>query len=125
MADNQGMSISATSSTTASGALQGAGGSSSDLAALQRKLRELTDALKQVPNENLDAKAKQQKAKLLQTQIQMVQQQIEALMRQKQQEQLDKQREKQQATEAQAQQRQGQDRKPSAPGLGASVDTYA
>lgn len=116
------MSISATSSATPSGALQGAGGNSSDLAALQRKLRELADALKRVPTEDGDPKAKQQKAKLLQAQIQMVQQQIEALMRQKQQEQLDKQREKQQHSELEAL-RQG--RKPSAPGLGESVDTYA
>ncbi|MBO9680512.1 MAG: FlxA-like family protein [Acidovorax sp.] len=117
------MSVSLSSTSGASSALSSSGGtSSSDLAALQRKLRELTDALKRVPTEDGDTKAKQQKAKLLQTQIQMVQHQIEALMRQKQQEQLDRQREKQQASELEAL-RQG--RKPATPGLGGSVDTYA
>ncbi len=69
----------------------------------------------------MDGKAKQQKAKLLQTQIRMGQNQIEALMRARQQAQLDKQREQQQAAEAPS---QSPSKGGKAPGLGGVVDVY-
>lgn len=126
------------SSVSSSPAPTGAGRatSSSDVAKLQKQLRELTDALKQASSDqSMDGKAREQKVKLLQSQIQMVQAQIEAIQRQKQQEQLDKQREVQQADDqrgvppaslgsgdgpaATASRRAG-----ATPGLGESVDTY-
>ncbi len=82
---------------------------------------ELQQALKEVSSENIDAKAKQTKAKLLQSQIMMVQSQIEALMRARQQAQIDKQREQQQAAEAKS---PSQPKSNKAPGLGGVVDVY-
>ena len=117
--DVWGMQVSSSTSASASGAASSSGGN--DIAALQRKLKELQQALKEVASENIDAKAKQQKSKLLQTQIMMVQNQIEALMRARQQAQIDKQREQQQAAENPS---QSPSKGGKAPGLGGVVDVY-
>lgn len=57
------MQVSSSTSAPASGAASSSGGN--DIVALQRKLKELQQALKEVSSENIDAKAKQTKAKLL------------------------------------------------------------
>ena len=116
--DVWGMQVSSSTSASASGAASSSGGN--DIAALQRKLRSCSRRSKKWPP-NIDAKAKQQKSKLLQTQIMMVQNQIEALMRARQQAQIDKQREQQQAAENPS---QSPSKGGKAPGLGGVVDVY-
>ena len=74
-------------STTSSPVKPSSSSGSSDIAKLQKQLRELTEELKGVVSSDMDAKAKQEKAKLLQAQIQMVQAQITAIQRAQQQEQ--------------------------------------
>ena len=95
------MQLTSVSTTTGSSASRSTA-SASDVDKLQKQLRELTDALKQASSDqSLDAKARQQKVKLLQSQIQVVQAQIEALQRQKQQDQLDQRRGSDSGQEAQ------------------------
>jgi TolA-binding protein len=113
------MQVSSTPSASAAGASGPSSGSGNDIAALQRRLRELQQALKNVPGESLDDKAKQQQVKQLQTQIMQVQQQIEALMRERQQASIDKQREQQTSTAS------AQRRSSGPPGLGENVDVFA
>lgn len=69
------------SNTSSSSSTSGTATGSSDIAALQKQLRDLTNELKNVATSNLDAKAKAEKTKLLQAQIQMVQAQIAAIQR--------------------------------------------
>ena len=61
MADVRGMQVSSSTSASASGAASSSGGN--DIVALQRKLKELQQALKEVSSENIDAKAIQAEAK--------------------------------------------------------------
>jgi len=118
------MQVASVSSTTAVSGPRSKLSSSSDTAALQKRLRDLTNALKEASTDStLSAKAKQQKLQLLQAQIQAVQAQLEAIQRQKQQEQIQKQ------SEAPATQTTDSGSTASntggASGLGGVVDTYA
>ena len=89
-------------------------------------VRELTEELKGVVSSDMDAKAKQEKAKLLQAQIQMVQAQITAIQRAQQQEQQLAQVAKAEGAAANAaQQKKTQAAKTPSSGLGNNVDTYA
>ncbi len=126
------MQISRTSSTAAVAPASGSGasGGSSDTAALQKQLRDLTEALKQTSSDTtMNAKAREQKTRLLQAQIQAVQAQIAAIQRQQQQEQIERQRQNAGTagnTAAADQDSQGTGRKAAAAqGLGGNVDTYA
>ena len=79
------MQVSRASSLTTAG--RSTSGGSSDTAALQKQLRDLTEQLKQAATDSTaDSKAREQKVRLLQAQIQAVQAQIEAIQRRKQQE---------------------------------------
>jgi len=86
-------------------------------------LRELADELKGVASSDLDAKAKQEKVKLLQARIQMVQAEIAAIQRAQQQKQQASQAEKSEdlANEALTQRAPSEGQKS---GLGSKVDTY-
>lgn len=111
------ISSSTSSPRTTSGASSG-----NDVARLQKQLRELTDELGSVAGQDMDAKAKQEKVKILQAQIQMVQQQISAIQRQNQQEQANK---LQQAQDAKNADTQATPARGKTPGLGDVVDTFA
>jgi hypothetical protein len=66
-------------------------GSTSQIAFLQKQLKDLTQKVKDLAtNSSLDAKAKQREAQLLQTQIAAVQAQIEAIRDQQHRAQMDK-----------------------------------
>ena len=66
-------------------------GSTSQIAFLQKQLKDLTQKVKDLAtNSSLDAKAKQQETQLLQTQIAAVQAQIEAIRDQQRQAQMNK-----------------------------------
>ncbi len=106
-----------------------AAGGSDDTAALQKQLRDLTDQLKETSSDtSLNAKAREQKTRLLQAQIQAVQAQIAAIQRQKQQEQIESQRDNADASTPPPAAKNGQadkQRGSAVNGLGANVDTFA
>ncbi|MBD9390799.1 FlxA-like family protein [Acidovorax sp. ACV01] len=114
------MQISGANSTNAASR----GAASSNIAKLQKQLRELTDELRGVAGQDIDAKAKQEKIKLLQAQIQMVQQQIAAIARQSQQEQAARQQQAQ-ATRDPSTKAAPAPTGRRTPGLGDTVDTFA
>ena len=112
-------------STTSSPLKPSSSSGGSDIAKLQKQLRELTEELKGVVSSDMDAKAKQEKAKLLQAQIQMVQAQITAIQRAQQQEQQRAQAAKAEGAAANAAQQQKAPSAKNPPaGLGRNVDTY-
>lgn len=112
------------SSTSNSGSTNTSSSAGSDIAKLQRQLRDLTEELKNVVTSNLDAKAKAEKAKLLQAQIQMVQAQIAAIQRANQQKQQDAQTEKVKATDR-VSRKQKAESNGLLTGFGDNVDTHA
>lgn len=130
-ADNAGMQISRNSSAAAvaPASKPAASGGSDDTAALQKQLRDLTDQLKETSSDtSLNAKAREQKTRLLQAQIQAVQAQIAAIQRQKQQEQIESQRDNADTAAAPPPAKNGQadkQRGSAVNGLGANVDTFA
>ena len=79
------MHVSGTSSL--SGHISSSGGDGSDIAKLQKQLRDLVEELKGLATSDIDPKSKKERVKLLQAQIQMVQAQITAIQRARQQEQ--------------------------------------
>lgn len=96
--------------------------SSNNINKLQKQLRDLTDELRGVVGQDMDAKAKQMKVKMLQAQIQMVQQQIAAIQRQSQQDQANKMKQVQEAKNSSTQAAAARGK---TPGLGETVDTFA
>lgn len=116
------MQVSGTSSI--SGRISGAGADASDIAKLQKQLRDLVEELKGLATSDMDPKAKKERVKLLQSQIQMVQAQITAIQRARQQEQQDVTIQKSENATKLAEKK-----KPKAAfkndQLGSNVDTYA
>ena len=115
------MQVSSTSASTS----RVSSSSGGDIAKLQKQLRELTDELKGVASSNLDAKAKQEKSKLLQAKVQMVQAQIAAIQRAQQQEQQKAQVAKAEGAAGAAHKQKAASTEDRTSGLGGNVDTYA
>ncbi|MDB5849415.1 MAG: hypothetical protein JWP29_3167 [Rhodoferax sp.] len=109
------------SSTAVSGRASSAGsaGDGNQIDKLQKQLRALTEELKGVVAEDIDAKQKQAKAELLMAEIQMVQAQIQAIQQAQAQAQLDAQRAAGDSSAA------GDSARPKAGGTGGLVDAYA
>lgn len=127
--DISGMQVSSSTSSSAVTSTSSAGGTdnASQIAALQKQLRQLTQQLKDVTNSDGDAKTKQKRAALLQAQIRVVQAQISALQQQQQQEKLDKAAKALESRPGQASSKnqQAQQKNAATPvGLGQQVDVY-
>lgn len=115
-ADNKEMNVSSVGTKASSSS----SGTSDALAALQKKVRDLTAELKAVATSTMEAKAKKLKTELLQSMIQVLQAQIAAIQQQRAQAQADAANKKAMEDAATAKTSKGKSKS----NAGQAVDTY-